>query len=501
MLSSIKARVLIFYVAVLFMILPVLGIFLYLSLGKIVYESIDSSLLSRAKALATLVSNENGETQFNFSDEIMWEYNSPKAKNFFQIRYTNGTTIEKSRSLKRLELPLPPSQDRINYQTIHLEGLPARLVNFRFKSYGEDENEKKVSAAERNASSFIVQCAQNIDQQVDLLQNYGLILSLSIFSIMIISGAGGFFIAKRALSPIRKISETIKGISESNLAQRISTQNVPKELRGLAVSFNQTFDRLEKSFKRQKQFVSDASHELRTPLSVILSQSEVTLRKERSTEEYKNALTAIGEATGFISEIVGKLLTLARLGSDKIELKMEPTDLGEVIRKAVKVVTPLATRKGVIINFAEDEKALVRGDRVALLELFVNVLDNAIKYNVKDGKIDTTIAKQSDFIITQIKDTGIGISGEDLDKVFDRFYRADKSRSKQGGGIGLGLSICEEIVKLHGGRIEIKSQIGTGTTVSIYLKNKIQETGSPTRKIALERKTMSWPFFSFHRGK
>jgi heavy metal sensor kinase len=469
MLSSIKARVLVFYVAVLFMILPVLGIFLYLSLDKIIYESIDSSLLSRAKALATLVSNENGETQFNFSDEIMWEYNSPQAKNFFQIRYIDGTTIEKSRSLKKLELPLPSSQNRINYQTIHLNGVPTRLVNFRFINYGEDEPERKVSVAERNASSFIVQCAQNIDEQVDLLKNYGLILSLSFFSIMIISATGGFFIAKRALSPIRQISDTIRGISESNLAERISTQNVPRELRGLAVSFNQTFDRLEKSFRRQKQFVADASHELRTPLSVILGQSEITLRKERGVEEYKNALTAIGEATGLMSEIVGKLLTLARLGSDKIELKMEPTDLGEVIREAMKVVTPLATRKGIIINLVANEQALVPGDRVALLELFVNVLDNATKYNVQDGKIDIAIAKQSDSIITEIKDTGIGISGEDLEKVFDRFYRVDKSRSKEGGGIGLGLSICEEIVRLHGGRIEIKSQIGTGTTVSIYL--------------------------------
>jgi heavy metal sensor kinase len=470
MLSSIKASVLVFYVAVLFMILPVLGIFLYLSLDKIIYESIDSSLLSRAKALATLVSNENGETQFNFSDEIMWEYNSPNAKNFFQIRYADGTTIEKSRSLKKLELPLPSSQNRINYQTIHLDGVPAKLVNFRFINYGEDEPENKVSAAERNASSFIVQCAQTIDEQVELMKDYGLILSLSIFSIMIISATGGFFIAKRALSPIRHISDRIKGISESNLAERIPTQNVPEELRGLAVSFNQAFDRLEKSFRRQKQFVSDASHELRTPLSVILSLSEVTLRKERSSEEYKNALTAIGEATGMMSEIVGKLLTVARLGSDNIELKMDSTDLSEVIREAMKVVTPLANRKGVIINLEPNEQTSVTGDRAALLEVIVNVLDNAIKYNVQNGKVDIAIVKESDLIKIEIQDTGIGISDEDLDKVFDRFYRVDQSRSKEGGGIGLGLSICEEIVKLHGGRIKIRSQIGTGTTVSIYLK-------------------------------
>jgi heavy metal sensor kinase len=470
MLSSIKARVIIFYVAILFIILPALGVFLYISLGKIIYNSVDSSLLSGAKALATLIRSENGETQFNFSDEIMWEYNSIKAQNFFQIRHFGGATAEKSRSLRNLDLPFPSSQNRISYQTIDLNGAPARLVNFRFINYGDDEHEKKVPGLQPNASGFVIQCAVNIDAQAALLENYKLILSLSIFSIMMISAAGGFFIAKKALSPIKEISDTIKGISESNLSERIPPRNVPKELRRLAASFNQTFERLEKSFKRQKQFVADASHELRTPLSVILSQSEVMLRKERSVEEYKNALTAIKEASGMMSEIVEKLLTLARLRTDEIELKVEPINLNEVIRQAIKVVTPFAAQKGTRINWPVYERPVIPGDRSALLELVVNVLDNAIKYNIPDGKIDIAIKKEHSFIIIKIADTGIGISSKDVDKVFDRFYRADTSRSKNAGGIGLGLSICEEIVRLHGGRIAIESAIGTGTTVSIFLK-------------------------------
>jgi len=417
-----------------------------------------------------MVSNENGETEFSFSDEIMWDYNSTKAKNFFQIRRFDGTTVEKSRSLKNLELPLPSSQNRISYQTIDLNGIPARLVNFRFMDYGDDENEKKVPVVQRNASGFIIQCAVNIDEQAALLKNYRLILSFSIFSIMMISAAGGFFIARKALSPIKEISDTIKGISESNLSERITLRNVPKELRGLAVSFNHMFERLEKSFKRQKQFAADASHELRTPLSVVLSQSEVMLRKERDIEEYKNALTAIEEAAGMMSEVVEKLLVLARMTGEKVELKMEAINLSEVIRQEVKIVTPPATQKGIRINLPVYERHVIAGDEAALLELIVNVLDNAIKYNVPDGKIDIAIKKENSFIIIKIKDTGIGISRKDIDKVFDRFYRADKSRSKEVGGIGLGLSICEEIAKLHGGRIEIESATGMGTTISIYLK-------------------------------
>jgi heavy metal sensor kinase len=452
------------------MVLSTLGVFLYLSLGKIIYNSVDSGLLSGAKALATLISNENGETQFGFSGEIMGEFNSIRAKNFFQIRHFDGTTLEKSRSLRNLELPLPSSQDRIGYRTIDLNGAPVRLVNFRFMDYGGDEHEKKVAAAQRNAPGFIIQNAVNIDEQTDLLENYRLILSLSIFSIMMISAAGSFFIARKALSPIKEISDTIRGISESNLSERITLQNEPKELRGLADSFNRTFERLEKSFKRQKQFVADASHELRTPLSVITSQSEVMLRKERSAEEYKNALNAIREAAGIMSDIVGKLLALARLSTEKIELKMQPINLSEVIRQAANIVTPLAAQKGIRINLPVCERPVIHGDRAAILELVENVLDNAIKYNVPDGKIDIAIEKENSFLVIKIQDTGIGISRKDMDKVFDRFYRADQSRSKETGGIGLGLSICKEIVRLHRGRIEIESAFGTGTTVSIYLK-------------------------------
>jgi heavy metal sensor kinase len=287
---------------------------------------------------------------------------------------------------------------------------------------------------------------------------------------MIISASGGFFIARKALSPIKEITKTISRISESNLSQRIRARNIPKELRGLAASFNRTFDRLEKSFRRQKQFTADASHELRTPLSVILSQSEITLRKQRTAEEYKNALMAIEEAGKLMSEIVVNLLATVRLGADKVEFRIESIDLNKIIRQAVKLLTPLAEEKGISINLAANEHTVIHGDRTAILELFVNIIDNAIKYNISRGKIDISIKKENPFIVTEIKDTGVGIAEEDLDRVFDRFYRIDKSRSKEISGTGLGLSICDEIARLHGGRIKIESRVGRETTVSVYLK-------------------------------
>jgi signal transduction histidine kinase len=201
-----------------------------------------------------------------------------------------------------------------------------------------------------------------------------------------------------------------------------------------------------------------------------LSQSEIILRRERSAEEYKDGLTAILEASRLMSHIVRKLLTLARLGGDKVELKMENRDLVAIINEAVGLLKPLATPKGITINLSADEQHVISGDRAALLELFTNIIDNAIKYNLPQGEIDISIKKEQGFVVIEVKDTGIGIHEKDLDNVFDRFYRADKSRSKEIGGIGLGLSICDEIVKLHGGKINIKSKLHEGTIVTVYLR-------------------------------
>lgn len=288
---------------------------------------------------------------------------------------------------------------------------------------------------------------------------------------MVISTFGGIVISRKALAPVNDISGTIDSISESNLSERIDVEHVPKELRIMALSFNRTVERLEAAFVRQNQFAADASHELRTPLSVILSQSEIALRKKRTEEEYRTALSAVMETAQKMSATVRKLLTLNRLQADNGALRLEALDLGAILVESARLLSPLAEHKRVRLQLMQTAGQLpVQGDRAALLELFTNLLDNAIKYNVPEGKVQISVRKEKDFILCEITDTGIGIPDGDQEKVFDRFYRVDQSRSKEIEGSGLGLSICKEIMKLHGGRIEIKSGKGMGTTVSVYLK-------------------------------
>jgi heavy metal sensor kinase len=470
MITSIKSKIIIFYLIVLFVTLSVLGGLLYFSLNRIVYDAVDADLLSRAQVLTALVSGEKEDrSELRSSSEYLWEYGSPKAKSFYQIRRRDGFTLEKSLYLKDSEFPYAGKADKPIFRTIQLKGIPLRLVDFPVPA------DREIASNERH-QGFVIQCAEDIGGQVEILRHYGIALFVSLFVVMVVSTFGGVVISRKALAPVKNISETIDAISESNLSERIKAEAVPKELRVLASSFNRTVDRLESAFRRQNQFAADASHELRTPLSVILSQSEVALRKDRAAEEYRTALIAIMKTAQKMSATVRKLLTVNRLLADKGALNHETLDLAAIIDASVRLLIPLAERKRVHVQMPRTEgQMVVQGDKDVLLELFTNLLDNAIKYNVAEGMVQIIVRKEEEFIHCEIKDTGIGIPDDDREKVFDRFYRVDPSRSQEIEGSGLGLSICKEIVKLYGGRIEIKSEAGRGTSVSVYLKKRLHK--------------------------
>ena len=459
--ASIKVKIVVFYMGVLFAALSVFAVLLYFSLDKMIFSAIDSSLLSRSRTLAAQIQENEDETEFKFSDDVMWEYHSQKSKRYFQIRLSDGTILEKSESVGNAELPYLARTEPTWFQTLVFNGKETRMVNSRILAEKNNTENKQI---------IIIQCAEDIGESLELLGSYRVILSAAVLGIMVLSSSGGFLIARKGLKPVKDISRAISRISESNLSERIVVTNIPEELRELAASFNHTFDSLEKSFNRQKQFVSDVSHELRTPLAVILSQSEITLRKERPAAEYRTALAGIFDVSQLMSRMVQKLLTLVRLGADRVELRFENMDVAMIVSDTIRLLEPIAVQAGVVIEFINDGPHVISGDRAALLEVFMNIIDNAVKYNSYPGKIDISFRNAQGWVITDIMDTGIGIPEKDMEHVRDRFYRVDKSRSKEIEGVGLGLSICDEIIKLHGGRISIKSTVNTGTAVSVFLK-------------------------------
>lgn len=438
-MNSIKFRLFTFYFIISFAIFGILGTFLYLSLENIVLESIDNTLNAKAKAIATLINEDEG-INFQYSDEILKEY-SRHSNQYFQI-IQGSKIVEKSESLGSDNLPIVNSA-----QTIYFKNKPIRIVLYNLTI---------------NKEHLIIECAQNIESKIDLLQTYLSVLFLSIVGAIFLSALGGLFIVNIMLKPIKKISYTISKLTESNLFQSHIDENVVDELKPLATSFNQTFERLDNVFTKQKQFIADVSHELKTPLSVISMETEIALRKQRSTQEYINVIKQIKESSQYMKGIVETLFKLIKIENTQL-LERKTLDIKEVIQKSTKLLKDQIEKGHLKLNIQGDT-FLIDADETLIMEVFLNLIDNAVKYNKEYGTIDVLIYPEKR---VEIIDSGIGIPKESLNKVFDKFYRVDPSRSKEVEGLGLGLSLVKKVLDLHNARIEIESKLNVGTKIIV----------------------------------
>jgi heavy metal sensor kinase len=283
-----------------------------------------------------------------------------------------------------------------------------------------------------------------------------------------LAAGGGIFLARRALKPVDKIAQTAREIEESDLSRRIDV-NTKDELGRLAATLNDMIGRLENAFRRQKQFTSDASHELRTPLAVIEAESTLALRKERPSSDYRQSLELISTEARHMSSLIDKLLTLARADAGKEQWSFTEINLGKLISNLSADVEVLFQEKGLSFQLEQIQDLVVKGDEDRLKELFMNLLDNAIRYTPAPGTVSISLQREGQMAVVSITDTGVGIPAEDVPFIFERFYRVDKSRSRDVGGTGLGLAICKHIAEAHRGKIKVESQVGVGSTFSVWL--------------------------------
>jgi two-component system, OmpR family, sensor kinase len=285
---------------------------------------------------------------------------------------------------------------------------------------------------------------------------------ISVGGIILILGlAGGWWIASRALQPVSEISAAATKISAGDLSQRINVAETESELGQLASVLNSTFARLAAAFAQQQQFASDAAHELRTPVSVILTQTQMALNRDRAAAEYRETVEACQRAAHRMRKLIGALLELARLNAGQEPMKRLRFDLARTVADGIELVKLLAGEGGVQF-FSELQPLEIPGDPERLAQVVTNLLTNAVQHNKPGGEVRIRLESQDGMAILTVCDTGEGISAEDLPHVFKRFYRGDKSRT--GGGAGLGLAIAKAIVEAHGGTIEIASKEGAGAT-------------------------------------
>jgi two-component system OmpR family sensor kinase len=286
--------------------------------------------------------------------------------------------------------------------------------------------------------------------------------------IMAVGLCGGWLLSRRVMQPIRTISETARAISASDLSRRIAVEEADTELGSLAQTLNGTFERLETAFQRQVRFTADASHELRTPLSIIHSHAELALTRDRTASEYRQAIETCLRAAKRTRSLVDALLVLARADAGKLDLKPERFDLRDAAQESLAMVESRARERNVTVE-TDLQAVAIQADRTRILQLLTNLLANAIQYNREGGHVVLIIGLEGAEAILKVADTGVGIATQDQPHVFERFFRADKARSREAGGSGLGLAICQSIVEAHGGSITFTSQPGSGTTFVIRL--------------------------------
>ena len=286
--------------------------------------------------------------------------------------------------------------------------------------------------------------------------------------IIVVGLSVGWWLATRALRPIEAISRTAEEIARGDLSKRINSSETESELGQLAVVLNSTFSRLDAAFEQQRQFTSDAAHELRTPVSVILTQTQSTLNKERSPAEYRETLEACQRAAQRMRRLIESLLELARLDAGQETMKRIPFDLANTTRDCVEMIRPLADERRITIR-AELSPAMCHGDSERVAQVVLNLLTNAVQHNKDSGEIHVSTNPSNGSVTLNVSDNGPGIAPEHLPHLFKRFYRADAARTSSQGRSGLGLAISSAIIHAHGGSIEVESKVGAGSTFTARL--------------------------------
>lgn len=281
---------------------------------------------------------------------------------------------------------------------------------------------------------------------------------------------GGWVLAQRVTKPLATISATAEAISASDLSRRIDVTTTKSELGQLAQVLNTMFTRLEAAFAQQTRFTADASHELRTPVSIMLTQSELALTKERPAAEYRDALEACCRAAKRMKSLVESLLTLAQIDAGTLPLRPQRFDLRQTIEESIALLAPLAAERHIMLTF-EGPSVVWEGDADRMAQVITNLVTNAIHYNRDGGRVQVTLAPHATAsgVVLTVTDTGAGMASDDLAHIFERFYRIDKARSRALGGSGLGLPICQHIIVAHGGTITCHSEVDIGTTFVVRL--------------------------------
>jgi heavy metal sensor kinase len=461
---SIRTRLTAWYAGLLAVILMLFGLALYTLFARALWTHAEQSLRARAEQLASFVESsdtarEEG-TFFDLADPSVVDRFSAGGV-LIQISDAAGRTVNRSPTLPAPGFSLPSAVHAALDGTASFDQTPAAGVG-----------ELLVYTApitRRGSIIGVVQVATPLGPITEPLARLRWLLLVAGATALVAAVAVGQLLAFIALSPIDRITQTARAIAAGARGRRIHLDGPDDEVRRLARAFDEMLDRIDDTLERERRFTADAAHELRTPLTILKGELEVALRRDRPADAYRAVLTSMSQEVDRLARLAEDLLMLARADAGGIPLQRQPVSLGALVRWAEEQFAGAARRKGIALEAQGAGSVTVPGDPDRLRQLLTNLVDNAIVYTPPGGSVrvrwdrDTAVARLT------VADTGGGIAPEDLPHVFDRFYRADRARVRTSGGSGLGLAIARWIAEAHGGRIEVDSRPGHGTTVTVWL--------------------------------
>ena len=455
---SIGLRLTLSYLLIFAVAQSMFGLGMWFILRHSLYEIADDTLEGQIDDVQHFLEAQRKDASTSkLQEEVTETYVLEHSGDYLQIQDEQGDWIYRSSFLEKHNLPgLSPGPSRKpSYEDRRVGGRSFRFVSETVEVHGR---------------RFVVQTGVPEGDILKTLNRFRRYLLVFAALMLVAASAIGYWLSRRALAPVDALTRTARNISGTNLGNRLERLNTGDELQRLSDTLNEMLARIETSFLRVSQFTADASHELRTPISLIRTEAEIALRKSRDQTEYQESLRHILQEAERTSSLVEKLLSLARADAGRESLDFRRLDLGDTVRRtALDWRQAMATHQLQFTENVTDRDLFIVADKTAVPRLLNILLDNAVKYTPSSGSVELALEAKDGRAVITVRDSGIGISDEDRIRIFERFYRADKARSRELGGAGLGLAIAQWIVEQHQGSITVQSSPGKGSAFFVEL--------------------------------
>jgi two-component system, OmpR family, sensor kinase len=450
MIRSFRVRLTVWYVGCFAALFALLTAGLYGVLARALTSRLDESLLSQAATASALFQDEMGETQNDPPKSAI------EAVANMRLRAGKVAVLDGARMLAASG----------PFDAVAAASLAGGAQEW---AYSIPRARAAVHRFNSNGRVYVAVAAEPLDAIEADLAAIRRAMFLAFPLILAIAGAGGYWFATRGMAPLNAMAAQARRITGNNLDARLRIGDAAEELTALAESFNELLGRLDQSFDNMRRFVADASHELRTPLAVIRGEADVTLAKERTAAEYKESLAIVLDESRRLSRLVDDLLNLARADAGRVTLQAQEFYWNDLLSECCRSVQSLAMARKIELECRCAADTPFWGDEELLRRMTLNLLDNAIRYTPPGGKVLAELDAHAGGVRIRISDTGIGIGADAAAHVFERFFRADKARSRGNGGFGLGLAIVKWIAESHRGAVELASRPGAGSTFTVTL--------------------------------